>query len=178
MMQGGNEQQVAQMGLGEDVWFKKFSWGCIMCTIRKDEVLILKVMGGTKRHWKRNTLHLAWAKQARQAVRARTWQAGGDLPSENKACPQVDCTTLGTWKHLRPSLSPSANWNSGSFSCPFRGMNLEKGNVCLTSYILLFYKWGLLLFLPCLSKIRCGCNGLVQGKRKAWCQNRVTGTCF
>lgn len=31
--------------------------------IRKGEVLNLKVMGGTRRHWKRNTLHLASARK-------------------------------------------------------------------------------------------------------------------
>lgn len=31
--------------------------------IRKGEVLNLKVMGGTRRHWERNTLHLASARK-------------------------------------------------------------------------------------------------------------------
>lgn len=39
-----------RLGLEEDVCLKGFSGGCLMCIIRKDEVLILKMMGGTMRH--------------------------------------------------------------------------------------------------------------------------------
>lgn len=39
--------------------------------IRKGEVLNLKVMGGTRRHWKRNTLHLASAKKLSEWLELR-----------------------------------------------------------------------------------------------------------
>lgn len=52
-----------------------------------------------------------------------------------KLATQSDCAVLGTWKRLQPSLSPPANWDSGSFSCPFEGKNLEKGDVFLSCFI-------------------------------------------
>lgn len=42
-----------------------------MYMIRKGEVLNLKVMGGTRRHWKRNTLHLASAKKLSEWLELR-----------------------------------------------------------------------------------------------------------
>lgn len=42
--------RLCRLGLGEDIWLKGFSLGCLMCVLGKDEVLILRMMGGTMRH--------------------------------------------------------------------------------------------------------------------------------
>lgn len=52
-----------------------------------------------------------------------------------KPAPQSDCTILGTRKHLQVSLSTTANWDLGSLFCPFKGKNLEKGDVYLPHFI-------------------------------------------
>lgn len=49
-MEGEMSDMLCRSGLEEEVCLKGFSGGCLMCIIRKDEVLILKMMGGTMRH--------------------------------------------------------------------------------------------------------------------------------
>lgn len=129
MMKGGNERQVVLIRFGEGVLLRMYN----VYMIRKGEVLNLKVMGGTGRHWKRNTLHLASAGKLDEWLEwGLSWQ------ETDQVTIQLDCSltaVLGTWKHLQPLLSLSANWYSGSFSCPFGGINLEKGDVFLPCFI-------------------------------------------
>lgn len=125
--------RLRRSGLGEDIWLKGFSLGCLKCVLGKDEFLILRMMGGTMRHWKRNTFQLAFAKKAGQVVTAWSWQAGGFL-SLNKASPAACLHSFGHRKYFLASLSPPANWDSWSFSCPIRGKNSEKGEVVLPAF--------------------------------------------
>lgn len=89
---------------------------------------------------------------------AQLWAHG------NISSPRFPHLQIGTKDHF-PAPLEGRIWRRVMYSC-------------LTLYIFLFYKWGLLLFLPCLSKIRCGCNGFAWGEEKGLVPGScVTGMC-